>query len=117
MDDRPAFVVAGKESLARLREVGFQSELSTAARGRIGSRATVLLQDAREWQRTHPWPDLQVFGQEILPGLVGVPARALAEATGLSVGYCRRVLSGGVTPHPMWWETMSTLGSGRAQTS
>jgi len=50
------------------------------------------------------------FEREILPKLVGVPTHALAVATGLSVGYCRQVKKGAVTPHPMWWELMRAAG-------
>ncbi len=49
------------------------------------------------------------FAREILPGLTEVPASTIAEATGLSSGYLRRVKAGEVTPHPMWWETMRAL--------
>jgi hypothetical protein len=38
-----------------------------------------------------------------------VPARALAEATGLSIGYCRQVKTGTVTPHPMWRAAMRAI--------
>ena len=43
-----------------------------------------------------------------------MPARALADATGLSIGYCRQVKKGVVTPHPMWWEAMFDLASSSA---
>lgn len=110
VDNRPAFVAAGQGSLARLREVGFAPELSPEGRSRIGTRATALLTAARDWQRTHPWPkDLAAFEREILPGLADLSAGALAEGTGLSVGYCRRVKAGAVRPHPMWWEAMRAL--------
>jgi hypothetical protein len=38
--------------------------------------------------------DTAEFERDILPKLVAVPIRALAAATGLSVGYCRRVKKG-----------------------
>lgn len=108
LDNRPAFVDAGRRSLARLRDAGFRPQISAAGRQRIGSRAKETLQAAREWSKTHPWPeDLGAFGREILPGLAGVSAPELAAATGLSVGYCRRVLAGKVTPDPMWWGAIS----------
>lgn len=66
---------------------------------------------AREWQHTHQWPaDLGEFARDILPGIAEVPARVLAEATGLSFGYCGRIKAGGVVPHPMWWERLRELG-------
>jgi CRISPR-associated endonuclease Cas1 len=110
VDNRPAFVQAGRQSLEKLRDGGFHPTLSHAGRERVGSRAGETVKAAREWQRSNPWPDdLGAFEREILPTLTAVPARALAEATGLSVGYCRRVLAGGVTPHPMWWEVMRAV--------
>ena len=46
-----------------------------------------------------------------MPPRPGCPlsAPAIARATGLSVGYCRRVKAGVVTPHPMWWEAMRDI--------
>lgn len=108
------FVAAGERSLAALRDVGFQPTIPAASRLRIGSRASETLAAAREWQRLNPWPaDLRAFEHEILPGLAAVPAPALAEATGLSVGYCRRVKAGLASPHPMWWEALRALSDKR----
>jgi hypothetical protein len=109
-DNLPAFVAAGQKNLARWREDGGRAELTDDGRARIGARSAECVSKAREWQQTHPWPsDLSVFAREVLPNLVGVPARSLAEATGLSVGYCRQVKKGAVTPHPMWWEAMRAV--------
>ena len=107
----PAFRAAGIAATRELRAVGWTPELTPAGRARIGRRTTDLVAAAREWQRTHPWPeDLQAFERAILPGLAEVSAAVLAELTGLSVPYCRRVLRGQAVPHPMWWETMRQLG-------
>jgi hypothetical protein len=109
-DNLPAFVAASEKNLARWREDGGRAELTDNGRARIGARSAESVEAARKWQRAHPWPeDLNEFKREILPRLVGVPARALSEATGLSVGYCRQVRKGTVTPHPMWWETLRTV--------
>lgn len=112
----PAFVAAGRASLARLREAGFepQSVMTADGRRRVASRAAATLAGAREWQRTHAWPaDQTSFDRNILPSLAYVIPSAMAAATGLSVGYCRRVKAGLVRPHPMWWEALRALG-GRA---
>lgn len=107
-----AFVAAGVRSLAALRQVGFQPALGPAARGRIGTRAGLSLAAARDWQRANPWPaDLAAFEREILPDLAAVAAPVLAEVTGLSVGYCRRVKAGLVRPHPMWWDAMRAISN------
>ena len=109
-DNRPAFVAAGIDSLARRRAQGLRPELSAGGRQRIAGRASATVKAAREWQRAHAWPaDMAEFERTILPGLNGVPACALADATGLSVGYCRHVQRGAVRPHPMWWEAFRTL--------
>jgi CRISPR-associated endonuclease Cas1 len=106
-DNLPAFVASGERNLAARRALGLSGELTNAGRSRIGGRASETVAQARSWQRTHPWPtDLSEFSRDILPRIVAVPTRVLAEATGLSVGYCRRVKNGAVTPHPMWWEPM-----------
>jgi len=106
-ENEAAFVAAGARSLVALRQIGFQPTLDPAARRRIGTHAGESLAAARDWQRSNPWPaDLSAFEREILPGLAGVPLAVLTAATGMSVGYCRRVKAGGVRPHPMWWEAM-----------
>ena len=84
--------------------------MTPAGRKRVGSRTRDLVQSARAWQRTHAWPDdTDRFARDIAPGLRRLPTSALAEATGLSVAYCRRVQSGAVTPHPMWWGPLAEL--------
>jgi CRISPR-associated endonuclease Cas1 len=109
-DNLPAFVAAGPANLARWRDQGGRAELTDEGRARIRGRAVNAVTEARDWQRIHPWPkDSGEFEREILPALAGVPARSLAEATGLSVGYCRQVKKGAVTPHPMWWEALRTV--------
>jgi hypothetical protein len=54
---------------------------------------------------------LGAFAREILPGLRRSTARELAEATGLSVGYCRTILNGDAVPHPMWWSVLAKAAS------
>lgn len=108
--NRPAFVAAGIESLARLRVLGVRPEISDEGRKRIGTRTSESVSAARAWQRTHAWPtDMAEFEAEILPGLRDLPARTLAETTGLAIGYCRQVQKGAVRPHPMWWEALRAL--------
>ncbi len=104
-----AFVTAGSAGIAERRAAGWQAEMSEAGRERVGRSASDLVRAAREWQRTHAWPeDPDYFSREVQPRLAGVPVRALVEATGLSEAYCRRVQRGKVVPHPMWWEALSS---------
>jgi CRISPR-associated endonuclease Cas1 len=110
----PTFIATGERSLAERRALGLRTVLTGAGRARIGGRASETVAEARGWQRTHPWPkDSGEFEREILPALAGVPAHSIAEATGLSVGYCRQIKKGAATPHPMWWEAMQAAGVAR----
>ena len=51
-------------------------------------------QRATSSARTQSPEDLSAFLGEILPGLVKVPVPAIAAATGLLVGSCRRAVAG-----------------------
>jgi hypothetical protein len=110
-DSAANFAVAGTRALALYRAKGGKPVLGDEARGRIGDRSSDLTAAARDWQRAHKWPeDLQSFSREILPALADAPVSLMANATGLSVGYCHRVKKGRATPHPMWWEQLRLLG-------
>jgi len=51
----------------------------------VAKRARDTIHAARLWQQTHPWPaDTAEFERDTLPGLVAVPAWAIAEAMDLS---------------------------------
>jgi CRISPR-associated endonuclease Cas1 len=107
-----AFVDAGIEAARALRATGWRPTMSGDGRQRVAAAASGRLRAAREWQRMNAWPeDLSTFGREIAPGLAAVSVAEIAAATGLSLAYCRRLRSGHVTPHPMWWETVRALVS------
>jgi CRISPR-associated endonuclease Cas1 len=62
------------------------------------------------WEREHPGRvDPRLFTNEVLPKLDGLSARAVARATGLSVGHCARIKRGERVPHPRWWLLLDTL--------
>jgi CRISPR-associated endonuclease Cas1 len=108
--NRPAFVRAGTDALVLLRATGWKRQLTDAGRARIGSNPGNGAAAARLWQRNQPWPaDLGAFTREVWPRLRDVEPQVLARATGLSVGYCRRIIKGEAVPHPMWWEPLGTL--------
>jgi CRISPR-associated endonuclease Cas1 len=108
--NRPVFVHSGVEALSRLKASGWTPNLTPEGRARIGRGARRGVSEARAWQREHPWPtDLGTFKREIWPGLRRIEPSALARATGLSVGYCRRIAKGEVVPHPMWWEPLRAM--------
>jgi CRISPR-associated endonuclease Cas1 len=93
--------------LAATRIAVGRAEMPAEARQKVARRSVSTIEQAREWQRTHPWPtDLAMFEQEILPRLADVPIGELVAATGLSKAYLRRVRQGTATPHPMWWDRL-----------
>jgi CRISPR-associated endonuclease Cas1 len=109
----PAFQAAGIAATRELRAAGWTPEMTEAGRGRLGRRTVDLVAAAREWQRTHAWPeDMAAFTEVLLPQLTRVPSSVLVEATGLSLPYCRRVQRGLVVPHPMWWDRLASVGAG-----
>ena len=65
----------------------------------------------REWEREHAAagdpvaPD--AFTRDILPRLRNVPLRVMAEATGLSEGYCSLIRRGQMVPHRRHWATLA----------
>ncbi len=106
-DNRPAFVAAGADALADRRDQGWRPVLSVEGRERLVGRAANTSREARDWQRTHEWPeDSTTFERDILPRLGDLSARELARRTGLSASYCGRIKKGLIVPHPMWWERL-----------
>lgn len=64
---------------------------------------------ARAWQATHLWPEPGTYERDVRHRLEGVPAAAIARATGLSRGYSQLIKRGEAVPHPMWWEALRKL--------
>ena len=57
------------------------------------------------WEREHPGlANRAEFLAEIQPRLQRRSARELADATGMSVGYCAAIKRGQRVPHGRWWE-------------
>ena len=57
--------------------------------------------------------DLHAFARRFLPKLRAVPPCVMAEATGLSEGYCSCVRRGRKVPHARHWATLAGLGEER----
>ncbi len=55
------------------------------------------------------------FTRDILPRLQSIPLRAMADATGLTKGYCSFVRRGLKVPHRRHWETLSRLSRDTSQ--
>lgn len=110
----PRFIEAGRHSLERQQSEGLRPEMSPAGREHVGKRSSELTRAAREWQRTHRWPsDPDRYEREVRPALAALSAGAIAQATGLSVGYCRHLRAGRAVAHPMWWEALLGLRAHR----
>lgn len=66
-DGLEQFVEAGRQSLSRLRETGWVPSISSQGRSRVGPRTSEVVRAAREWQRTHPWPEAGTYERAIRP--------------------------------------------------
>jgi hypothetical protein len=53
---------------------------------------------------------MEEYWLRVLPGLAGVPMRAIAVALGVSQGYAARVRKGEMAPHPRHWGALARLG-------
>ncbi len=105
-----AFLEAGPAALARLRDAGTDPAHGGVAARKRGARNAAHVAAAALWDETDgPPPDRDIFQRDILPGLLGVPLRAMAIATGLSEGYCSFVRRGQKVPHRRHWETLARL--------
>jgi hypothetical protein len=51
----------------------------------------------------------EVFVQEVLPAIQGIPLRRLAEVTGLSLGYLGMIRRGERVPHPRHWAKLRAV--------
>ena len=62
------------------------------------------------WDQEHGDADDGLdFAGDVLPGLLNVPLRVMAEATGLSEGYSSFVRRGQKVPHWRHWEVLARL--------
>lgn len=92
----------------RRRTAGADPSHSSSANERRAGKMSKSRKDAAEWRRVNgPEPDPDEFRRKILPRLLGLPARRLAEATGLSRPYCDSILRGVKVPHPRWWALLA----------
>lgn len=107
-----AFALAGPATLAERRASGTDPAHGSDAGRRRGERNKAHVEAARTWERddaTSTLMDSDAFTREILPRLQGIPLRVMANATGLSEGYCSFVRRGQKVPHRRHWVTLSNL--------
>ena len=93
VEQRAGFVASGPAALARLRAEGVDPAHGGAAGRRRSETMRRRHRQAAEREPTESG-DLDRFASEILPAIQGIPLRRLAEATGLSVGYCTLIRRG-----------------------
>jgi hypothetical protein len=104
------FSMAGPQALAELRTQGSDPAHGGAAATARGTRNAPYVAAVAEWEREHEEPaNPDVFARDILPRLQGVPLRAIAQATGLSEGYCSFVRRGQKVPHQRHWDALRVL--------
>jgi CRISPR-associated endonuclease Cas1 len=66
--------------------------------------------EADAWEtKTSSRPDPDTFVREIFPGLKTVSVRSMAEATGLTRGYCSMIRRGLYVPHARHWAALQAL--------
>jgi hypothetical protein len=93
------------------RRLGWISHGSPERNRKLADARRHRVAEARAWEAANPvTPNPHVFASEVFPLLNGVPSTAVRAATGLSISYCRRVLSGRYVPHPMHWDALRRLG-------
>jgi hypothetical protein len=102
------FLRSGHERLAELRAAGIRPNATRAVIAGQAAKMTAHRQAAAEWKTREQTHDLD-FRSDVLPRLAGQSARDLAAATGLSLGYCRRVMKGACVPHPRHWGGITAL--------
>jgi len=101
-------LAAARSLRASLHQHGLDPATSPASRAkqkeaRLRRRSEEVAWDNDHLQRS----DQEVFRQTVLPAIAGVPIRRLANATGLSVGYCGLIRRGLRVPHIRWWEALA----------
>jgi hypothetical protein len=62
-----------------------------------------------EWNQEHTPVPGSVFVEEFLPGIQNVSINDLANATGLTPGYCSFIRRGLKIPHQRHWAALRTL--------
>lgn len=112
-----AFAQAEPEVLAALRANSNDPAHGGTAGRKRGERNAAHVAALVDWKREHTRndpSDLDTFSRAIFPRLRGVPLRAIAEATGLSEGYCSFVRRGQKVPHRRHWAALQALAEGRS---
>jgi len=108
---RSAFAAAGgRAALAKMRAEGRDPAHGGDAAERRGRTITAQLAAVTAWDREHgDVDDGSDFARDVLPGLRHVSLQVMADATGLSKGYCSFVRRGLKVPHRRHWAALARL--------
>ncbi|MDP9470030.1 MAG: CRISPR-associated endonuclease Cas1 [Chloroflexota bacterium] len=105
-----SFGQAGPSALTRLRAEGTDPAHGGEAGRKRGERNAAHVAAVARWEGAGDEPtEPDAFARDILPRLRAVPLRLMAEATGLSLGYCSFVRRGQKVPHRRHWGTLARL--------
>lgn len=112
-----AFAAAGPATLKRRRDEGIDPAHGEEAGKQRGQRNARHVAAAAIWEQEHGAPSGDVAGSElftrdILPMLQTVSLRSMADATGLTQGYCSFVRRGLKVPHRRHWAALERLTTG-----
>jgi len=112
-DSATVFASAGTEVLGKLRAQGKDPAHGGEAGRKRGRRNADHIRAIAEWEGggTEPGDDV-TFARQVLPQLRSIPLREMAEATGLSEGYCSLVRRGLKVPHRRHWAVLAQLVEG-----
>jgi CRISPR-associated endonuclease Cas1 len=101
----------GPAALAAMRAGGHDPAHGGEAGRKRGARNAAHQSAVARWDQENPGnAGDESFRRDVLPGLQAVPLRAMAEATGLTEGYCSFIRRGIRVPHARHWETLARLG-------
>lgn len=99
-----------------LRAIGADGRSSEIARGKHRTNAMRQAKERQAWEADQvAIPSRHVFEREIAPMMKRVPSEVLAEATGLSRQFCRKVKQGDATPHARHWNALRDAASSYLQ--
>ncbi len=101
--------VARLSKLSELRNAGVDPAHGGTAASRRGTTNSGHQRAVATWNEENDRPDPKVFTKVILPGLRGVRVADMAEATGLTPGYCSFIRRGIKIPHPRHWPVLADL--------
>ncbi len=106
-----SFTVTGPATLAKRRAAGTDPAHGGDA-GRSRGRHNAKQHHANDaWnQGNTESQDAGYFTREILPPLQGISLRRMADATGLTEGYCSVVRRGLKVPHRRHWANLASIG-------